>query len=48
VVKMDEFILWRAKQKAKYLQANPDKDPANKKAADTTARSPTPPVAVNR
>ncbi len=33
VVTRDEFILWRAKQKAKYLQAFPDKDPANKATA---------------
>ena len=41
VVTPEEFILWRAKQKAKYLQAFPDKDPANTKpaAADSTESS---------
>ncbi len=48
VVTQSEFILWRAKQKPKYLQAFPDKDPANKKASDSTATAPaTPPVAAN-
>lgn len=39
VVTKDEFILWRAKQKAVYLQAFPEKDPANAApapAADST------------
>jgi cytochrome c oxidase subunit II len=50
VVTAQEFVLWRAKQKAKYLQAFPDLDPANKKAAtDTTATQGTnPPVAINK
>lgn len=51
VVTPEEFIMWRAKQKAKYLQVFPDKDPANTKPAgtDSTANTPaTPPVAVNR
>jgi cytochrome c oxidase subunit II len=43
VVTQAEFILWRAKQKANYLTAFPDKDPANQQqqtapAADTTAK----------
>lgn len=49
VVTQDEFILWRAKQKAKYLQVFPDKDPANNKPAttDTTsAQASAPPVAA--
>lgn len=50
VVTQSEFILWRAKQKAKYLLAFPDLDPANKQpVADTTsAQGATPPVAVNK
>jgi cytochrome c oxidase subunit 2 len=50
VVTPSEYILWRAKQKAKYLTAFPELDPANKKpATDTTsAQSGTPPVAVNK
>jgi cytochrome c oxidase subunit 2 len=50
VVTRDEFILWRAKQKAKYLQAFPEKDPANAKpATDTTAASAsTPTVAATK
>jgi hypothetical protein len=42
--------LWRAKQKAKYLTAFPELDPANKKpATDTTsAQTGTPPVAINK
>lgn len=38
VVNQDEFILWRAKQKAKYVQAFPELDPANQSAvgADTS------------
>ncbi|HSB94035.1 MAG TPA: cytochrome c oxidase subunit II [Flavitalea sp.] len=44
VVNRDEFILWRAKQKASYLAAFPDKDPANAAppaapAADTTKKA---------
>jgi cytochrome c oxidase subunit 2 len=45
VVKPDEFILWRAKQKPTYYLAFPDKDPANKKA-DTTATAQTAPAAA--
>jgi cytochrome c oxidase subunit 2 len=50
VVTAQEFVLWRAKQKARYLQAFPDMDPANKKpATDTTATQGTnPPVAINK
>jgi cytochrome c oxidase subunit 2 len=50
VVTPSEYILWRAKQKAKYLTAFPELDPANKKpATDTTsAQTGTPPVAVNK
>jgi cytochrome c oxidase subunit 2 len=50
VVTREEFILWRAKQKPKYLQAFPDKDPASKKTAtDTTgAARATPPVAMKK
>lgn len=51
VVTPEEFIMWRAKQKARYLQAFPDKDPANQKAAGTdttkTTAAATPPVAAN-
>ena len=32
VVTPEEFILWRAKQKAKYLQVFPDKDPISNTA----------------
>lgn len=41
VVTRDEYILWRAKQKASYLAAFPDKDPANAApaAADTTTKA---------
>jgi cytochrome c oxidase subunit II len=48
VVTADEFILWRARQKARYLQVFPDMDPANKKpVTDTTsAAAATPPVAA--
>jgi cytochrome c oxidase subunit 2 len=50
VVTPSEYILWRAKQKAKYLTAFPELDPANKKpATDTTsAQTGTPPVAINK
>lgn len=50
VVTREEFVMWRAKQKAKYLLAFPELDPANKQpAADTTnAAAKTPGVAVNR
>ena len=51
VVSREEFILWRAKQKARYLQAFPEKDPANKQPAADTARAAqpaAPPVAVSR
>lgn len=45
VVTPEEFILWKAKQKARYLQVYPDKDPTNKKPAnaDTTQVAATPP-----
>ncbi len=46
VVTPDEFVLWRAKQKPKYLMAFPDKDPSNKTAADTTASATATPVAM--
>lgn len=49
VVTASEFILWRAKQKARYLQVFPDKDPANKTPAttdSTQAAGATPPVAA--
>lgn len=49
VVTPAEFILWRAKQKARYLQVFPDKDPANKKPAtadSTSAGAAAPPVAA--
>ena len=48
VVTQAEFILWRAKQKAKYLQVHPDLDPANKKPATdkASAATPAPPVAA--
>jgi cytochrome c oxidase subunit 2 len=48
VVTPEEFILWRAKQKPRYLQVFPEQDPSNKKpAADTTsAATATPPVAA--
>ncbi len=41
VVTRSEFILWRAKQKAKYFAVFPDKDPANqvKPATDTTQKT---------
>ncbi len=50
VVTPAEFVLWRAKQKPKYLQAFPEMDPANKKpATDTSATAPAaPPVAINK
>lgn len=50
VVTPTEFILWRAKQKPKYLLAFPDQDPANKKTTTDTANASaaTPPVAVNK
>lgn len=45
VVTQSEFILWRAKQKANYLVAFPDKDPANQQQAapgtDSTAKQAT-------
>ena len=41
VVTPSEFILWRAKQKAKYLLAFPDQDPANKQPAADTTGNPT-------
>jgi cytochrome c oxidase subunit 2 len=49
VVTQEEFIMWRAKQKARYLQVFPDKDPTNTKpaTADTTSAGATsPPVAA--
>jgi len=50
VVTASEFILWRAKQKPKYLLAFPDQDPANKQpATDTaTAKQAAPPVAIKK
>ncbi len=42
VVTPSEFILWRAKQKPKYLQNFPEKDPANSQAAADTTSAPTP------
>jgi cytochrome c oxidase subunit II len=42
VVTRPEFILWRAKQKARYLLAFPDRDPTSKPAApaaDTTQKA---------
>jgi cytochrome c oxidase subunit 2 len=35
VVDQEEFDAWFAKQKPQYLVAFPDKDPANKPAADS-------------
>ena len=47
VVTPEEFILWRAKQKASYLQVFPDKDPANiKKAQTDSTKAAAPPVAA--
>ena len=46
VVTPAEFVLWRAKQKPKYLMAFPDKDPSNKTAVDTTASATATPVAM--
>lgn len=50
VVTPEEFIMWKAKQKAKYLQVFPDKDPsAPQQGGDSaTVKPATPPVAVNR
>lgn len=52
VVSPAEFVLWRAKQKPKYLQAFPEKDPSvnNKPATDTTSTtgSANPPVALSK
>jgi cytochrome c oxidase subunit 2 len=39
VVTKDEFILWRAKQKANYLLAFPEKDPSAQPAAPATQDS---------
>jgi cytochrome c oxidase subunit II len=36
VVDQEEYDAWMAKQKPKYLVVNPDKDPENAKAADST------------
>lgn len=36
VVDPEEYDAWMAKQKPKYLVVNPDKDPENAKAADST------------
>ena len=38
VVSQEEFDMWMAKQKPNYYVANPEKDPSNKPAADTTAK----------
>ncbi len=38
VVSQEEFDMWIAKQKPNYYVANPEKDPSNKPAADTTAK----------
>ena len=46
VVTRSEFILWRAKQKAKYLQVFPDKDPTNAKPATADTTKSSPPVAA--
>lgn len=50
VVTPEEFILWKAKQKAKYLQVFPEKDPSAPPAGTDTAQTKpaAPPVAVNR
>ncbi|MBL7696758.1 MAG: cytochrome c oxidase subunit II [Chitinophagaceae bacterium] len=50
VVTQSEFILWRARQKARYLMVFPDRDPTNQKAVDTTktGTAPPPPVAAKR
>ena len=45
VVTPSEYILWRARQKPTYYLAFPEKDPANKQAADTTATAQTSPAA---
>lgn len=37
VVTQEEFDMWMATQKPKYFAVFPDKDPANKQKADTTA-----------
>jgi cytochrome c oxidase subunit II len=42
VVTPEEFVLWRAKQKPKYLVVFPDKDPANKGAATDSTKTPAP------
>jgi len=48
VVTPEEFILWKAKQKPSYLQAFPDKDPANiKQAPADSTKTAAPPVAAN-
>ena len=48
VVSQSDFILWRARQKAKYLDAFPDKNPSAPAAnpADTTTKAA--PVALNK
>lgn len=38
VVSQEDFDMWMAKQKPNYYVANPEKDPSNKPAADTTAK----------
>ncbi len=50
VVTPEEFILWKAKQKAKYLQVFPEKDPSAPPAGTDSAQTKpaAPPVAVNR
>lgn len=49
VVTPEEFVLWRAKQKPKYLQAFPEKDPSNPQpGADSTKTPAAPPVTMNK
>jgi cytochrome c oxidase subunit 2 len=40
VVDQEEYDVWMAKQKPQYLVANPDKEPASAKAADSTGMKP--------
>ena len=47
VVTPEEFIMWRAKQKATYLQVFPDKDPSVKQAPADSTKVAAPPVAAN-
>jgi cytochrome c oxidase subunit 2 len=46
VVTPEEFILWKAKQKPAYLQAFPDKDPANQQQKADSTKPAAPPVAA--